>query len=121
MENVGFDPTTIVASIHTAAFNHVQGTQRNATTTLTSPAPWEDFHVYAIEWYPDRIDAFVDGQKYFTFRNDATGSRSWPFDQPHFVILNLAVGGSWGGQQGIDESLFPHRFYVDYVRVYEAG
>jgi len=117
MENVGYDPQTIVASVHTAAYNHTQGTQKNATTKLE--APWADFHVYAAEWYPDRIDAFVDGQKYFTFRNEGTGSRAWPFDKPQFVILNLAIGGTWGGQKGIDDSLFPHRLYVDYVRVYQ--
>ncbi|HSD66900.1 MAG TPA: glycoside hydrolase family 16 protein [Vicinamibacteria bacterium] len=117
MENVGFDPQTIVASVHTAAYNHVQGTQRNATIAVT--APWADFHVYSAEWYPDHIDAFVDGQKYFTFRNEGTGSRTWPFDRPQFLILNLAIGGTWGGQKGIDDTLFPHRLVIDYVRVYQ--
>jgi beta-glucanase (GH16 family) len=117
MENVGYDPQTIVASVHTAADNHVQGTQKNATTKLE--APWADFHVYAAEWYPDRIDFFVDGERYFTFRNEGTGSRTWPFDKPQYLILNLAIGGTWGGTKGVDDSLFPHRLYVDYVRVYQ--
>jgi beta-glucanase (GH16 family) len=81
-------------------------------------APWRDFHVYASEWYPDRIDLFVDEQKYFTFRNEGTGSRTWPFDQRLYLLINLAIGGSWGGQQGIDDSLFPHRYLIDYVRIY---
>jgi hypothetical protein len=46
---------------------------------------------------------------------------AWPFDQPHYLILNLAIGGAWGGQKGIDESIFPARYEIDYVRVYEAG
>jgi len=119
MENVGFDPLTIVASVHTAAYNHVAGTHRNGTLTVERPSPSEDFHVYAVEWSPDRVEAFVDGRSYFTFENEGTGERTWPFDQPQFLILNLAIGGTWGGQQGIDESLFPHRMLVDYVRVYQ--
>lgn len=119
MENVGYDPQTIVASVHTSAYNHVQGTQRNATTTLA--APWADFHVYSAEWHPDRIEAFVDGRRYFTFRNEGTGTRTWPFDKAEFLILNLAIGGTWGGQQGIDDALFPHRLVVDWVRIYRRG
>lgn len=44
---------------------------------------------------------------------------SWPFDQPYFIILNLAVGGFWGGKEGIDDSIFPQKFEIDYVRVYQ--
>jgi len=120
MENVGFDPLTIVGSVHTSAYNHVAGTQRNAITTLSGPSPSEEFHVYALEWFPDRIEVSADSQVYFTFRNEGTGERTWPFDEPQFLILNLAIGGSWGGQQGIDDDLFPHRMLVDYVRVYGA-
>jgi beta-glucanase (GH16 family) len=117
MENVGFDPLTIHATVHTQA-NHVTGSPESGTIEA-SPPPWEDFHVYSMEWYPDRIDVFLDGEKYFTFENDGAGTDAWPFDQPEFIILNLAIGGNWGGQEGIDESLFPHFLYVDYVRVYQ--
>jgi len=120
MENVGYDPLTVVASVHTTAYNHVQGTERNATTTLPDPSPSEDFHVYALEWYPDHLEVSADGQAYFSFRNEGTGRDTWPFDEPHFLVLNLAIGGDWGGQQGIDDSLFPHQMRVDYVRVYGA-
>ena len=116
MENVGFDPLAIHASVHTTAYNHTIGTQKTAIVKVTNP--WEDFHVYAMEWYPDRIDVFVDGQKYFTFRNEGAGAAAWPFDKPQYLLINLAIGGSWGGQKGIDDALFPKRFVVDYVRIY---
>jgi beta-glucanase (GH16 family) len=119
MENVGFEPNRIYGTVHTAAYNHVQGTARGANVTVANP--WEAFHVYAMEWHADRIDVFVDGEKYFTFRNEGTGSAAWPFDKPQYLLLNLAIGGSWGGQKGIDDSRFPHRYLVDYVRVYKQG
>lgn len=117
MENVGFDPHRISAAIHTTAYNHTKGTQKSAKIDVASP--WEDFHVYAMEWYPDRIEIFVDGQKYFTFRHEGTGSAAWPFDTPQYLLINLAIGGSWGGQRGIDDARFPHRYLVDYVRIYQ--
>ena len=117
MENVGFDPLRVHASVHTAAYNHTIGTQKTASTLVSDPAA--DFHVYAMEWYPDRIETFVDGARYFSFRNEGTGSRSWPFDETQYLLINLALGGAWGGQQGIDDSRFPHRYLVDYVRIYQ--
>jgi beta-glucanase (GH16 family) len=121
MENVGHDPLRIHGTVHTGAYNHVAGTAKGASVVVSNPSPAEDFHVYAMEWYPDRVDVFVDGQRYFTFRNEGTGSAAWPFDRPHYLLVNLAIGGSWGGQQGIDDSRFPHRYLIDYVRVYEQG
>jgi beta-glucanase (GH16 family) len=117
MENVGFDPLLVHGTVHTAAYNGSAGTQKGASLAVANP--WEDFHVYAAEWFADHVDFFVDGQRYFTFRNEGTGARTWPFDKPQYLLLNLAIGGSWGGQQGIDDSLFPHRFLVDYVRIYQ--
>jgi len=116
MENVGFEPTRIYGTIHTAAYNHVAGTAKGSSVTVANPG--EDFHVYSMEWYPDRVEIFVDGTRYFTFRNEGTGSRSWPFDKPQYLLINLAIGGSWGGQRGIDDSRFPHRYLIDYVRIY---
>jgi beta-glucanase (GH16 family) len=117
MENVGFDPLRIHASVHTSAYNHTNGTQKSANTSIASPS--DEFHVYAMEWFADRIDVFVDGQKFFTFRNEGTGARAWPFDKPHYLLVNLAVGGGWGGQKGIDDSRLPYRYLVDYVRIYQ--
>ena len=80
--------------------------------------PDEAFHVYAISWTPTAIESFVDGQRYFTFAKEQGGDAVWPFDKPQYLILNLAIGGNWGGQQGIDDSAFPTRYEIDYVRVY---
>ncbi|WP_395850808.1 family 16 glycosylhydrolase [Cystobacter fuscus] len=117
MENVGYQPTTIHGTVHTPFYYHGSSAGPRGGNTQTS-SPWLDYHLYAIEWFPDRIDFFVDSVKYFTFLNEGTSAK-WPFDKPHYLLLNLAIGGSWGGGQGVDMSLFPHRVYVDYVRVYE--
>ena len=117
MENVGFDPNKIHANVHTKKYNHVLGTNKGSKITI--PKPYDSFHIYAIEWNSDHIDFFVDNNKYFTFKNEGTGYEAWPFDKEHYLILNIAVGGSWGGQQGIDKSVFPQKMIVDYVRVYQ--
>lgn len=116
LEYVGYDPETVYANIHSKAFNHLKNNGRGSKRALAEP--WKDFHVYAVDWTARRMDFSVDGQVYFTARNDGTGRDSWPFDQPHYLILNFAVGGTWGGLKGVDESVFPQRFEIDYVRVY---
>lgn len=118
LENVGWDPNTIHANIHTEAYNHMKGNGKG--NRIQAKRPWERFHVYAVEWYPDRLEFFFDDTRYFVYRNEGTGEATWPFDKPQYLILNLAIGGSWGGARGIDESLFPHRYEIEYVRVYKA-
>jgi len=117
MENVGFNPDVIQANIHTQAYNHVKGTNKGSKITCEKPS--ELYHIYAIEWYEDRIDFFLDDKKYFTFQNEGAGNDVWPYDKPHYLILNAAIGGSWGGQKGIDDTIFPQKYYIDYVRVFE--
>jgi beta-glucanase (GH16 family) len=117
MENVGFDPNTICANIHTKAYNHVKGTNKGSKITCEKPS--EQYHVYAIEWYEDRMDFLLDDEKYFTFTNEGTGNDVWPYDKPHYLILNAAIGGSWGGQKGIDDAIFPQKYCIDYVRVFK--
>ncbi len=117
MENVGFDPKVVHGYVHTEAYNHTKGTQRGSSVKLDRP--WEEFHLYAVEWFDDRIDFFVDDHKYFTFEKESDNDDVWPFDKPHYLLLNLAIGGNWGGQQGIDDSIFPQQYIVDYVKVYE--
>ena len=117
MEHVGFDEDQVHGTIHTDAYNHTIGTQRGGNIFVSEST--SQMHVYSIEWSPAKIDFFVDGTRYFTFPNDNVGWETWPFDRDFHLILNLAIGGTWGGQQGIDDSIFPQQMLIDYVRVYE--
>jgi beta-glucanase (GH16 family) len=116
MENVGYDPFWIVASAHTYSYNHKQGTQKNNKISVTDC--YDAFHVYALEWDANEFRAYVDSTLYFTFKNEGTGYMVWPFDKRFHILLNVAVGGNWGGAQGIDDKIFPRSMIVDYVRVF---
>jgi len=118
MEHVGYDPTKVFGTAHTEAYNHKLGTQKGGS--VTGP-DWESaFHVYAIEWSASKIDFIVDDVIYYTFNNEGSWEK-WPFDKRFHFLLNVAVGGSWGGAQGVDPSIFPKRMEIDYVRVYQAA
>ena len=117
MENVGYEPNLIHANIHTRSYNHSIGTNKGSSIEIVKP--FNSFHVYAIDWTQDRIDFYVDDSKYFTFENEGKGMEEWPFDLPQYLLLNIAIGGSWGGQKGIDNAIFPQKMFVDYVRVYQ--
>ncbi|MBK6913177.1 MAG: glycoside hydrolase family 16 protein [Ignavibacteriales bacterium] len=119
MEHVGYDPNVIHGSIHTLAYNHTIGTQK--TALLTIPTAITSFHKYAIEWFEDHIDFYIDDTMYFTFTNENKDWQYWPFDKRFHLILNLAVGGNWGGAEGIDVAAFPAQMEVDYVRVYKKN
>jgi beta-glucanase (GH16 family) len=115
MTHLGWQPGVIRALVQTTAYNYLKNTVKWAEITIGDAS--ESFHVYAVEWEPDHMDFFVDNQKYFTFRNEGTGTDVWPYDKPQRLLLNLAIGDTWGGR--IDDSIFPQRFYIDYVRVYQ--
>ncbi|MEZ5307336.1 MAG: family 16 glycosylhydrolase [Pyrinomonadaceae bacterium] len=117
MENVGYDPLTIHGTIHTGAYNHIKGTQRGKTIVVEDPA--SVYHVYSVEWTPEKIEFLVDGIVYNTFENEHKTTEEWPFDQKFNLKINNAIGGDWGGKHGIDDSSFPQKFYVDWVRVYQ--
>ncbi|MGM0376622.1 MAG: family 16 glycosylhydrolase [Bacteroidota bacterium] len=117
MEHVGYDPGIIHGSIHTEAFNHKDNTQKGGSIEVSDAQ--DEFHVYSIEWTPDEIKWFVDEEEYFSFSNRNTSYKEWPFDQPFFLILNIAIGGDWGGVEGVDSDLEEAVMEIDYVRVYQ--
>lgn len=123
LESVGFEINDTTgnglnhASCHTRAYYFKQGNQITAETPVENMH--KEWHTYSIEWYPNVIYALVDGERYYTYDKTAN-ELEWPFNKPQNIILNLAVGGGWGGAQGIDEAWNNHQFVIDYVRVYEA-
>jgi hypothetical protein len=108
-------------SLHSKAYNHVKGTQCTYFKRLDGVS--DTFHKYSFEWTEEYIEFFYDDRpvKRFTKgENDSlTTVEGWPFDKPFHLILNIAVGGNWGGE--IDESTLPWTMEVEYVRVYQKN
>lgn len=118
MEHVGHLPGKIHGTLHTEAFHAKTGGSRGGHVMV--PDCGKEFHVYGMEWSESRIEMFVDGKPYVAFeRKPGDGRPEWPFNRPFYLILNLAVGGGWGGAKGIDAHAFPQRYEIDYVRVYQ--
>ena len=119
MEHVGFDPNVVHGNIHTKAFNHSIGTNKGNRIVVENAG--NEFHTYACNWSKDEISIEVDGNVFFRFEKKKEYTwEEWPFDQPFHIILNIAVGGNWGGQKGVDNTAFPSTMEIDYVRVFEA-
>jgi beta-glucanase (GH16 family) len=117
MEHVGYQMGHVHGTVHNEAYYWMKWEQRKGRVLVDDLH--EEFHVYALEWSPERIDIFVDDVHYFVYVNEHTGWNAWPYDHPYNLILNVAVGGGWGRAGGpIDDSIFPQRMLVDYARVY---
>ena len=117
MEHVGYNEGFVHGSVHTKKYNHIIGTQK--TDTIIIKDATENFHVYRADWTPEKIEMFVDDKKYFTYIKTEKDYEAWPFDQPFYLILNQAVGGNWGGKEGVDEQIYPQKFLIDFVKIYK--
>ncbi len=118
MENIG-DPHTVYSTLHGPGYSGKNGI--SAKFPLPAGQAVDDgFHVYALEWAPDRIRFLFDDHLIVerTPKDLPVGAR-WVYDHPFFILLNLAVGGDWPGKPN-EQTLFPQRLLVDYVRVYEG-
>ena len=117
MEHVGYKPRFIHANVHMKDFQYTKGVKKGARIRVKKP--WEGFHIYALEWYEDRLDFYFNDSLYYTYLNDMTGNNdTWPYDKPHFLIMNVAYGGTWGGKRGVKLKALPLQMNVDYVRYY---
>lgn len=117
MEHVGYDPTNIHVTVHTEAFNGMINTQKGASKKF--PKAFDDYQLYRLDWTPYAIRGYIQNELIFEFINNGTGYAAWPFDKRFHLLMNVAVGGNWGGAQGVDDSVFPKAMEVDYVRVYK--
>ncbi len=122
MEHVGYDQDKIHGTIHTEAYNHSKGTDKGKAHVLEGAS--EEFNTYFIEWLPDVIYFGVNDIVYNEYRpTDYVSNPSfkhWPFDKRMHILINVAVGGFWGGAEGIDDDIFPQEMVVDYVKVYQS-
>jgi beta-glucanase (GH16 family) len=119
MENVGYEPDRVQFTVHVQKYNWVMKNEKKASIVV--PEFSRDFHVYALEWDHEKLRWFFDGKQVFAYDNDGSGPKAWPFDRPAYLLMNLAYGGSWGGKKGVDDSILPAQFLIDYVRIYQKS
>jgi beta-glucanase (GH16 family) len=119
MEHVTHLMDTFHVSLHSELYNHSIKTQRTFLKKIENFS--KEFHTFGMDWTKDAIEFFLDGNSYAKFdRNQKgfeTGHAGWPFDKPYYLILNIAIGGTWGG--AVDPSQYPCEMPVEFVRYYE--
>jgi len=115
VENLGSESTTVHATVHGPGYSGADGI--TASTSLSDTTSADGFHLYAVEWSPDAVRIKVDNREYFEIGRRLFGAGPWVFDHPFFLILNVAVGGTWPGSPHAT-TVFPAQMRVDYVRVY---
>jgi len=117
MEHVGYDQGRIHGTVHTGAYHHSIGTQKGGSMH-TNVREW---HTYTVEWRPEVVIFACDDAVYQVFRKESDDTGKWPFNQEFYLILNMAVGGDWGGVKGVDEGAFSgpegQVMEVDWVRI----
>ncbi|WP_017584275.1 glycoside hydrolase family 16 protein [Nocardiopsis valliformis] len=116
MENIGREPHLVHGSLHGPGYHG----GNPLTGSYMHPQGWsfaDTFHTFAVDWYPGSVTWSVNGIVYQTYTWQDTRGNPWVYDQPFFMILNVAVGGDWPGYPD-GSTQFPQQMRVDYVRVY---
>ena len=114
LEYVGKEPHTVFTSLHTQdSHGNTINTKKTVIETIE-----QGFHLYAIDWNSDKIDFYVDNQLVYRFQPDNKTEAVWPYNQPFYFLVNMAIGGNFGGPE-VDDSIFPQEFKIDYIKVYQ--
>jgi beta-glucanase (GH16 family) len=117
MEYVSRLPNEVFGTIHGPGYSG--GASFGNTYLFTEPVS-STFHTFAVEWQPDYIEWYVDGILYHTAEPDDVSPNEWVYNHPFYIILNLAIGGNFGGPVSSNMT-YPQEMRVDYVRVYGAA
>lgn len=120
IEHVAFKPKENFAHVHCGKYNHMVGNDLG-NSTLTVEDTGDDFHLFTVDWNPKRMVFYLDDQEYFTYYKLENSYESWPFDNEMNIVVNAAVGGWWGASEGIDDSVYPQEFQIDFIRAYEQN
>ena len=122
MEHIGCDNGNVHGTIHCNEYNFINNTQQGGSIDnilANTGSNVDEFHTYSIEWNENSINWYVDNINYFTYNKSGVDYTTWPFDQSFFIILNLAIGGDWGGICSFESTSFPQILEIEYVRVYQ--
>ncbi len=118
MEHVGYKQGEITGACHVKR-NPTGNDIISKTNTIEVLDASEAYHIYTLNWTPERLEWLVDGKVFHFYEKADRPAHHWPFDKSFYLLLNIAIGGSWGGREGVDDSIFPQKFIIDYVRVYK--
>jgi len=122
MEYVSYDPNMVHFTIHSTANNYIDGTQASSGPIALETIQ-EEFHNYGLLWSEKYLKFYIDDidNISFTFQKPRSfNANNWPFSKPFYFLMNIAVGGNWGGLEGVNDDIFPAIMEVDYVRVYQV-
>ncbi|MEA1887097.1 MAG: family 16 glycosylhydrolase [Bacteroidota bacterium] len=123
MEYVSWKPDYVSSAIHTQSNNHAQGTAISSGH-ISLPTVEEEFHVYGLIWTYTYLKFYIDGVDNIILTYNKPGTHdddNWPFYKPFYFLFNIAVGGTYGGVEGVDDSIFPAVMEIDYARVYQLN
>jgi beta-glucanase (GH16 family) len=114
LEYVGRDPHFVFTSLHTdSSHGNTINTKKTNIPTIE-----EGFHVYTVDWTQDKIEFFVDNNSVYTYNPEIKNEATWPFNKPFYILVNMAIGGNFGGPD-VDDSIFPQQFEIDYIKVFQ--